>query len=302
MKIRFTLLICLTLSNALPVFAAKGGKASAKSAEKALPSVQLHRLIETTLPKINHLGPKNAVSNRTTLIEAQVNYVAKAQTAPPAEQPMYRAAAGVMNTLILAVDEHDKAVANFHYSKGVHGPQDTKDSEVTNAVGNGRANNAKQNKENADSRKELLAKEAFMSKGAIDSWTVRAAQLRAGVEQAYAAELMAEKQTVVAAVPPPPPATKTPPKPKPAKKESSAADQYSPAGSWASDGPPWVFNEDGTFTNGHGGGGEWKWKNQSNGELELKWRAGAVRKGTFSANGHSLEVEKQGGQPITLKR
>jgi hypothetical protein len=113
---------------------------------------------------------------------------------------------------------------------------------------------------------------------------------------------VAEKQAAVAVAPPSPPATKAPPKPKPAKNEESAANEYSPVSSWTSDGPPWVFKEDGTYTNGHGGGGEWKWKDQSKGELELKWRAGAVRKGTFSADGHSLDVEKQGGQSITLKR
>ena len=305
MKTRFSALLCLILASAVPVSAAKGGKAAGKAAataEKALPSAQLHRVIDTTLPKINSLVPKNGAINRTALIEVQVDYVAKAQVATPADQPMYQAAAAVMHTLIAAVDEHDKAVANFRYSKSVHGPQDTKDSELTNAVGNGRANNAKQNKENADSRRELLAKEDFMNKGVIDTWTTRAAQLRASVEQAYATEFVIEKKTIavrsatVAAVTPP-----APPKPKPVKKESSAAEQYSPVGSWPGDKLPWVFKEDGVFQHGSGGG-EWKWQNQSKGELELKWKSGKSTKGTFSADGHTLEVAGPAGRPETLKR
>jgi hypothetical protein len=259
--------------------------------------------MDTTLPKINGLGPKTAPINRTALIEVQADYVARAQLATPADQPMYQAAVAVMNTLIAAIDEHDKAVANFRYSNSVHGAQDKKDAEVTNAVGNGRANNAKQNKENADSRRALLAKEEFMNKGVIDMWTTRAAQLRAGVEQAYATELVIEKQTVaarsatVAAVAPP-----APPKPKPAKTESSAAEMDSPAGTWTGNSAKWEFKADGTYTNGHGGGGQWEFTNQSKGEMELKWRNGAVRKAIFSADGHSLEVVLVNGEPLTLKR
>lgn len=310
MKTRLLLAATTLLFTASPAFAAKGAKA-AETPRKPLPSVQLRRLIDTTLPKINNLAGANAVGNRTNLTMAQANFAAEAQAAPVAEQAMYQAANGAMAALIGAVDEHDKAVANFHYSKDVHGPQDTKDAEISSThrgVGSGRtaeANNAKQNKENADSHRELLEKEKFLSKGSIEAWTVRAGQLRSAVEQAYTAELVAEKQMVAARMPPPVVAVVKPPAPKPVvappKKEHSAAEEYSPVGTWAGPGNNIEMKEDKTFTRG-GGGGTWAWTNQNKGELDLNYKNRGVSKGVFSTDGQALEVTPPNGKPLKFSR
>ena len=271
--------------------------------------MQLRRLIDGTLPKINNLAGGNAVGNRTNLTMVQADFAAGAQAAPVAERAMYQAANGAMAALIGAVDEHDKAVANFHYSKDVHGPQDTKDEEISSTHrgwGSGRtaeANNAKQNKENADSRKELLEKEKFLSKGSIEAWTVRAGQLRAAVEQAYTNELVAEKQMVAARVQPVVVAVVKPvPKPvEPPKKEHSAAEEYSPVGTWTGPGNNIEMREDNTFSRG-GGGGTWAWTNQNKGELDLHFKNRGVFKGIFSADGKGLDLTLPNGNSQKYSR
>ena len=311
MKPRAFLLTAVLMLAAAPAFAAKGNKAADAMPRKPLPSVQLRHLIDSTLPKINNLAGANAVGNRTNLTMVQANFAAEAQAAPAGERAMYQAANGAMAALIGAVDEHDKAVANFRYSKGVHGPQDTKDAEISNTHtgrGSGRtaeANNVKQNKENADSHRELVEKEKFLSKGSIEAWTVRAGQLRAAVEQAYASELVAEKQMVAARTLPTPVAVVKPaPKPKPVeppKKEHSAAEEYSPVGTWAGPGNNIEMKEDSTFTRG-GGGGTWAWTNQNKGELDLNYKNRGVSKGVFSTDGQALEVTPPNGKPLKFSR
>lgn len=311
MKPRVCLFTAVLILAVAPAFAAKGNRAADAAPRQPQPSVQLRRLIDSTLPKINNLAGANAVGNRTNLTMAQANFAAEAQAAPAAEQAMYQAANGTLAALIGAVDEHDQAVANFRYSKGVHGPQDTKDAEISSThrgVGSGRtaeANNAKQNKENADSRRELLEKEKFLSKGSIDIWTVRAGQLRAAVERAYTAELVAEKQLVAARTPPPVVAVVKPPAPKPVvtppKKEHSAAEEYSPVGTWTGPGKNLELRADNTFTRG-AADGTWAWTNQGKGELDLRFKNGNVGKGVFVTKGEGLEMTLPSGRPLKFSR
>ena len=311
MKPRILLIATVLVFTAGQAFDAKAAKEAkaAESPRKPLPSVQLRHLIDTTLPKINNLAGPNAVGNRTNLTMVQANFAAEAQAAPVAERAMYQAANGAMAALIGAVDEHDKAVANFRYSKDVHGPQDTKDEEISSTHrgwGSGRtaeANNAKQNKENADSRKELLEKEKFLSKGSIEAWTVRAGQLRAVVEQAYTNELVTEKQMVAARVQPVVVAVVKPvPKPvEPPKKEHSAAEEYSPVGTWTGPGKDIEVHEDNTFARG-AGAGTWAWTNQNKGELDLRFKNGAVSKGVFSTDGKGLDLTLPNGKSQKFSR
>ena len=196
-----------------------------------MPSARLRLMIDHTLASIVPFPNAKPAANRAALTEAQAEWTALAQTAPAAQQPTYTAAANLVQMLLAAEAEHDKAIADYHYSKKVHGPQDRQDLEISNAgehSGTAFANNAKQNKENADNHKALLQKEEFMNKGAIDQWKVRTEQLRALIEQAYTQELVTEKQMVMAKNTTPPPAP-APPRP---KSEPSAAEAYSPVGTW----------------------------------------------------------------------
>jgi hypothetical protein len=127
------------------------------------------------------------------------------------------------------------------------------------------------------------------------------------VEQVYANELVVEKQTVAlraaATVAATTPAATPQPKPKlqPPTTQTSAAEQYSPAGTWTGEKSLWVLNEDGTFKHGTGGG-EWSWKDQSKGALTLKWKNGRESNAAFSPDGHSLQVDLLTGGQATLKR
>ena len=81
MKPRTFLFAAVLILSATPAFAAKGNK-GADAPRKPLPSVQLRRLIDGTLPKINNLAGGNAVGNRTNLAMVQANFAAEAQAAP----------------------------------------------------------------------------------------------------------------------------------------------------------------------------------------------------------------------------
>jgi hypothetical protein len=258
-------------------------------------------MIDNTLPRIASLTPKQR-PNREALATAHAEWTALAQTAPAAQQPTYAAAANVVQALLAAVDEHAKAVEDYRYSKSVHGPQDKKDVDISNGGqlgGTAWANNAKQNKMNADDRKALLQKEEFMNKGVMDQWKVRTAQIGTAVEQLYTTELVTEKQMVAARKTTPPPA----PAPMPTRTTpGSAADAYSPTGTWKAPKGNWQWNDDGTFTTPVGGKGTWQWGDRSKRELELKWATGAATKGTLSDDGQSLEVNMPKGGQATLKR
>ena len=187
--------------------------------------------------KINDISnAKQPPLDRTSLMVAQAEYTARLQTAPPAQQPMYQAALNVVNSLVAAVEEHEKAVADFHYSKGVHGKQDREDAKISNpqrgvdAGALARADNAKQKMENDASLQALLDKEKFMNNGAVALWTQHVGQLHDAVEQTFTTELVAEQKLAMAAVATPPPVPVPKAKPKPA--ETSAGDKYSPVGTW----------------------------------------------------------------------
>ena len=301
MNAGFRFLLAFSLLGATPVFAAKHtGKPSTP-----MPSVQLRHMIDTTMAKIADITNPKRTFNRTPLTEAQADFTAKALTATPAQQPMYQAAQNVIANLVGAVEEHEKAVANFQYSKNLHGPQDRQNEDITNArrAGNGWANNAKQNKENADSRAALLDKEKFLSNGTIATWSQRVGQIHDAVEQAYASELVAEKQLAMLTPPAPTPAPKAAPK----TKEPSAADQYSPVGAWRPDnsGPRrFKINEDNTATGGMHSefSGTWKWTDQPKRAMTINWVDGLSMDLNFSPDGHTLTGKSSRGLTLIYNR
>jgi hypothetical protein len=296
--------LVLLLTPASSSHAATARATPQKKGQQALPSAHLRVLIDHTLPQLTSAVRNKNPANRTALTEAQADWTALAQTAPPAKQATYAAAANVVQMLIAAEDEHATAVANFHYSNNVHGAQDKQDSRISNggqAPGTAFANNAKQNKENADFRKELLQKEEFMNKGAIAEWNARLAQIQTAVEQAYMAELVTEKQMVAAQkaapTPAPPPASTQPPKP-----ASTASQAYSPVGNWTAPKGQWTLNEEGSFTAANGGHGTWHWSDPGKRELTLTWPKLGDGKGEFSADGKSLEITMPKGAKVSLTR
>jgi hypothetical protein len=302
---RSLLVLALALLGATPVFAAK----SAGKASTPAPSVRLRHLIDNTMPKLGTITNPKQIINEPALTEAQADFAAKAITAPPAQQPMYQAAQNVVANLIGAVEEHNKAVADFHYSKNMHGAQERQNEDISNpqrgwdAGAVARANNAKQNKENADSRKELLDKEKFLSNGTVATWTQRVAQIHEIVEQAYTAELVAEKQLAMVTPATPPPA----PKPASQPKEPTAAEQYSPVGPWKPDtaGPRFLnLKEDNTVVGGNGGKftGTWKWTDQSKGALTVTWTDGITMDLNFSTDGRTLTGKSSRGLTLSYTR
>ncbi|MDR3406579.1 MAG: hypothetical protein P4L99_29105 [Chthoniobacter sp.] len=302
-----SLSLVLALLSTAPVFAAKSpGKPAGKPSTPA-PSAQLRHEIDTTLPKITNISnPKQKPIDRTKLIELQADYTAKAQVAPPAQQPMYHAALVVVTNLVGAVEEHEKAVADYRYSNNVHGKQDREDAKVSNwqrgpdAGGAARADNAKQNMENAASRAALLQKEKFMNQGAIATWTQRVSQIHDLVEQSYVTELVAEKQMAMSTPPAPPP---PPPPAPPTSTGASASQAYSPAGTWTGPNGKWTLTDDGNFTNPTGRKGTWQWADRTKRELGLQWQKPlGDGKAVFSADGKSLEITLPKGGQVSLTR
>jgi hypothetical protein len=303
MNASLRLILALALFGAAPIFAAK----SAGKPSTPAPSVRLRHMIDTTLPKLGNITNPKQTINQTPLTEAQADFTARAITAAPAQQAMYQAAASVVANLIGAVQEHNKAVSDFHYSKNVHGAQDRQNEDISNpqhgwdAGAVARANNAKQNKENADSRKALLDKEKFMSNGTVATWTQRVGQLQEIIEQSYAAELIAEKQMAMVTAPVPAPAPRPASTPQP-----SSAQQYSPVGTWqAGNGARLLLNEDNTASRGVASG-TWAWTNQGKGALHITWKKSANNvEGAdlnFSADGQTLSGTNSGGIALHFTR
>jgi hypothetical protein len=285
----------------------------AKPTSTPEPSVHLRQLIDITMRKINNIShAKQPPLDRTSLMVAQAEYTARLQTAPPEQQPIYQAALNVVNSLIAAVEEHEKAVADFHYSKNVHGKQDREDAKVANwqrgpdAGAAARADNAKQQMENEASRKALLDKEKFMNNGALALWTQRVGQLHDAVEQTFTVELVAEQKLAMAtpATPPPVPVPKATPKP----AETSASDKYSPLGAWKTAIPgnrPAILKEDNTVSTGVASRkvtGTWKWIDQSKGALAIIWSDGLRSDVNLSADGQTMSGTASNGKQVAFTR
>jgi hypothetical protein len=302
--IRF--LFALVLLGATPVFAAK-------PAATPSPSVQLRQLIDKTLPGISSLSdPNHKPFDRTALTTAQAIYSAEAQTATPEKQPMYQAVLNVMAILLGAVEEHNKAVADFENSKKVHGVPDTKDLEISNPrhgwdpAAVARANKAKEDHVNGGANNAALDKDDFFSKGAIAAWTKRIGQIQDLVTQSYTQEVVAEKQLAMlapAATPPPPPATKPKSKPK-QTKDISALDEHSPVGSWKAANPSnrsATLKEDNTVT-GWKRTGTWNWTDQSKGALAIIWSDGLTSNVILSPDGRTMEGKATNGHDVSFTR
>ena len=284
----------------------------AKPTSTPEPSVHLRQLIDITMRKISNISDaKQPPLDRTSLMVAQAEYTARLQTALPAQQPMYQAALNVVNSLVAAVEEHEKAVADFHYSKNVHGKQDREDAKVANwqrgpdAGAAARADNAKQQMENEASRKALLDKEKFMNNGALALWTQRVGQLHDAVEQTFTTELVSEQK--LAMLTPPAPLTAPTPKPAHKTKEPSASEQYSPVGAWKTSIPgnrPAILKEDNTtVSTGVGsrkGTGTWKWTDQSKGALAIIWSDGLKSDVNLSADGQTMSGTASNGKQVWL--
>src|SRR5207237_233528 len=101
MKTRRAILLSFIVLAATSAFAAKPA-APSKPAKKPegpmMPSTKLRQLIDQTLPRIQTIAGPNKVQDRTKLAMEQANFIASAQLAAPANQPMYQAAAGVIAT------------------------------------------------------------------------------------------------------------------------------------------------------------------------------------------------------------
>ena len=299
--------ITLTLLASAPVFAAgPAGKPG-----KPMPSVRLRHLIDNTMAKLGNITNPKQTFNRTPLTTAQADFTAMAQAAPPAKQPMYQAALNVVATLLAAVDEHTKAVADFENSKGVHGPPDTKDLEISNpqhgwdAAAVARANKAKEKHVNGDAEKAALDKDQFFSKGAVAAWTKRFGQLHDLVEQSYTTEVVAEKQAAMAAAATPAPNPVPKPEVKVSPKESTA--QNSPVGPWKPDrdGPRYLsLKEDGAVIGGKASQyrGAWKWIDQSKGALTVTWTDGLTMDLSISSDGSTLSGKSSHGVHLTYTR
>ncbi len=138
-----------------------------------------------------------------------------------------------------------------------------------------------------------------MNNGVVSSWTTRYGQLHDMIEQSFTTELVAEKQLAMTAPPTPGP---VPPAAKPGSSaQTSAAQQYSPAGAWTAPAGQWKLNEDGTFI-APKGVGTWQWSDQGKRELAITWKNGNKGTAVLSADGKGLELTNAGGQVIKMSR
>ncbi len=173
------------------------------------PSANLTRFMQVHVPLLSDITPAGkpaSIIYRMDVLLLRTALQTQNATAPPEQKAAYVAALKACDVFAAAIEERDKAAANYASAQTGASPQDVKDVR-TNTV---RAQNGYGNATPSNNAKETAANsqpdsnQSFMNSAALTAWTTRASQLRQQIDAAYAQEIALE-QPVAAS-----PATATP--------------------------------------------------------------------------------------------
>lgn len=162
------------------------------------PSANLTRFLQAHIAALTDITPEGesgSVYYRTGVSLLRAAFQSQSSTAPPEKKPTYTAALRACDVLGGAIDERDKAAADYASAQAGSSPQDIKDVRISTVParhGYGkatRANNAKE--ESANTQPD--ANQSFMNSAALTAWTTRVAQLRQQIDAAYAQEVATEQ-------------------------------------------------------------------------------------------------------------
>lgn len=157
------------------------------------------------LSDITPAGQPASVAYRTDVSLLRAAFQAQAATAAPEKKATYTAALRACDVLAAAIDEHDKAAANYASAQAGPTTEEVKDvriSTVRARRGYGKATRANNAKE-AAANNQPDSKQAFMNSAAFNAWTTRVGQLRQQIDSAYAQAIAIEQQAAASSTPAP---------------------------------------------------------------------------------------------------
>lgn len=177
------------------------------------PSANLTRFMQAHLAALSDItaaGGPASIAYRTDVSLLRAEFQAQATTAPSEKKSTYTAALRACDVLAAAIEEREKAAANYASAQSGPTTQDVKDvrlSTVRARHGYGKATRANNAKE-AAANNQADSNAAFMDSASLKAWASRAAQLRQQIDSVYAQEVAIEQQASASS---PIPAAASPP-------------------------------------------------------------------------------------------
>jgi len=166
------------------------------------PSANLTRFMQAHLAALSDItaaGGPASIAYRTDVSLLRAAFQAQATSAPSEKKSTYVAALRACDVLTAALEERDKAAANYAAAQSGPSSQDVKDvrlSTVRARHGYGKATRANDAKETA-ANNQADPNAAFMNSASVNAWTTRVAQLRQQIDSVYAQEIAIEQQASV---------------------------------------------------------------------------------------------------------
>jgi peptidoglycan hydrolase-like protein with peptidoglycan-binding domain len=124
---------------------------------------------------------------RQQAVELREKFADEMAKAAEPQKPMYKQAALVMDTIVAAMDEREKALTEARHSS-MPGVQDTHDARVSARGRHARAAVKSERMENNRDQQAAQQKSQFLEEGAMKQWADRTNVLRQTIDRAYAVE------------------------------------------------------------------------------------------------------------------
>jgi hypothetical protein len=156
------------------------------------PSAELGDFLAAHLDRI--LAPLDQPEGlpRNQVMQLRESFIDRGTKAPSNEKPPYEAAINVCAALSQAMDEREKAIASLQGSASVHGPSDLgehrKDDPTWRDL-------ARERHEERNRKQQAAQGDNFLTTQLKTNWSQRTVQLRQNINQLYAREREAERES-----------------------------------------------------------------------------------------------------------
>ncbi len=158
-----------------------------------MPSTELALFIGTQLGNVLAPLNQNVSTPRQQAVELRERFGDQMNKAPETQKPVYKQAALVMQTVIGAMDEREKALTEARHSK-MPDLQDTHDARVSVKGRHGHAAVKSERMENNRNAHAAQQKSEFLEETAVKQWGDRSNVLRQTIDRAYAVERDLERE------------------------------------------------------------------------------------------------------------
>jgi peptidoglycan hydrolase-like protein with peptidoglycan-binding domain len=156
------------------------------------PSAQISPFLDKNLNVVLSPLAANAPLPRQQAVELREHFADEMAKAPDPQKPTYKQAMVVMDMMIAAMDEREKALTDARHSS-MPGVQDTHDARVTVKGRHGRAAVKSERMENNKDQQAARQKGQFLEENAVKQWADRTNVLRQTISRAYDIEREQER-------------------------------------------------------------------------------------------------------------